>query len=89
MNILEIILTGILILVGTSIVFRVLFKDSITKPYWTQQGYKSGYEDSQTNIRMYFSIYEKLPSTIWVVKQSGNTINTREKLLEATQELYE
>jgi len=76
-------------LVGTSIVFRVLFKDSITKPYWTQQGYKSGYEDSQTNIRMYFSIYEKLPSTTWVGKQSGTQINTRAKLMAATQELYE
>ena len=85
MSILEIIIVGITVLVGTRIILQVLLGDKIVNEHWLNQGYKSGYYDGQMNIRMYFSIYNKLPSTDWVAHQLGKQLNTREKLLAATQ----
>ena len=86
MSILEVIIVGITILVGTRIILRILFGDDIVKEYWKNRGYKAGYDDGHMNTRMYFSIYKELPSTNWTARQVGKHLNTREKLLAATQE---
>lgn len=50
------------------------------------QGYEQGYRDGATNVKMYYSIKSKLPPLEWVVKNRGNFLSTREKLLSSLED---
>ena len=85
----EYILIGIGILVGINIILRLIYGDTITGKYWRQKGYNRGYNDGSVNTRMYMGIYNELPTTRWVQLQMGKTLDTREKLLKASQETHQ
>ena len=76
----EIIFIGICILVGSNVVLRLIYGETITGKYWRKKGYEKGYRDGTTNVKMYFSLKQTLPSTHWLKTHSGTWINTREKL---------
>ena len=80
------ILIGIAILVGSYIVLRLLYGETITGKYWKEKGYNRGYKDGSLNTRMYMGIYNELPTTHWVTQQMWKTLDTREKLLDASKE---
>lgn len=46
-----------------------------------EQGYKQGYRDGATNVKMYYSMKSELPPIEWIKNNSGNLLDTREKLL--------
>ena len=46
-----------------------------------QRGYEEGYSQAAGNLRMYYAITGKLPSTVWVRQSIGHVLNTREKIL--------
>lgn len=50
---------------------------------WVDKGYKMGYRDGASNVKMYYSVKSKLPSTQWVKQNQGRTLNTREKILSS------
>ena len=47
-----------------------------------QRGYEEGYSQAAGNLRMYYAVTGKLPSTVWVRQSTGYSLNTREKLLD-------
>ena len=47
-----------------------------------ENGYEEGYRDAEMNIRMYYGVAGKLPSTIWVKQSRDLNLDTRTKLLE-------
>jgi len=46
-----------------------------------EQGYKLGYRDGATNVKMYYSMKSELPSIEWVQANSGILLDTRKKFL--------
>ena len=85
----EYILIGIGILVGSNIILRLIYGDTVTGKYWRQKGYNRGYEDGSMNTRMYMGVYHELPTTHWVKNQKGKLLDTRDKILEASQESHQ
>ena len=47
---------------------------------------EKGYRDGATNVKMYFSIKNTLPSVQWIDSQSGNHLNSRLKMDAALKE---
>ena len=76
----EIIIIGIAILVGTNIILRLIYGDTITGKYWRKKGYDKGYRDGSTNVKMYYTMKKTLPSVSWINSQSGNHLNSRPKI---------
>ena len=46
----EIIIIGICILVGTHIILRLLFGETVTAKHYRRKGYEKGYRDGLANI---------------------------------------
>ena len=43
--------------------------------------YNNGYDRASQNIRIFYSVTGKFPSTVWVKNSKGKVLDTREKLL--------
>ena len=82
----EIIFIGICILVGTHIILRLMFGETVTAKHYRRAGYAKGYRDGSTNVKMYFTMKKTLPSTGWINSQSGNYLNSRPKIDAALKE---
>ena len=50
---------------------------------FVEQGYERGYRDGAANVKMYYSVKSKLPSTQWLKQNHGKTLNTRAKILSS------
>jgi len=79
----EYIFIGIAILVGSRIVLQLIYGDTVTGKYHRRRGYKKGYRDGSTNVKMYFTMKKTLPSVNWIDSQSGKHLNSRSKIDEA------
>jgi len=82
----EIIFIGICILVGTHIILRLMFGETVTAKHYRKRGYEKGYRDGSTNVKMYFSIKKTLPNAHWIASQSGNHLDSRLKIDAALKE---
>ena len=82
----EIIFIGICILVGTNIILRLIYGDTVTGKYWRKRGYDKGYRDGSTNVKMYFTMKHVLPSVNWIKAQSGKHLDSRPKIDAALEE---
>ena len=46
-----------------------------------EKGYRNGYRDGATNVKMYYSLKSELPSLKWLKENQGQLLDTREKLV--------
>tara|TARA_B100000749_G_C17979628_1_gene282645 strand:- start:39 stop:299 length:261 start_codon:yes stop_codon:yes gene_type:complete len=82
----EFIFIGVAILVGANIVLRLIYGDTVTGKYWRKKGYDKGYRDGSTNVKMYYTMKDTLPSVSWIEAQSGKHLNSRSKIDDALKE---
>ena len=65
------------------IMFKVYYRKWISN-LTDNNEYILGYKHAQTNISMYYAIYDVHPTAIWVNNVRGSCLDTREKILAST-----
>jgi len=73
---------------GSCFVANMLLRIIFGKKYyfyqeWVDKGYRMGYRDGATNVKMYYTLKSKLPTTQWLKQNQGKTLDTRDKILSS------